>query len=287
MPWALASLFRDAVTFVWPVHVTLPVSSFAVNWPQSGITFAFGTSSRCARCCGATDIRHRKATGSTSVSIKVGRCAMFGSRPGQGAGASSAPFASHFSHRHRSLESSRFGRRRAKQAAWSESAGQKHLLGAPMTYQRAQAQETALRRLWERDDSQVPASLVDQCELPGAVGLRAAGDVVTSVVQGCRAAGLPQRRAAQAATARPGLVDGKRRQPEGGRCRQGSRSWQQRCVGQPDRVGRAGVARKIGSAGRGGGTPSGQDLAVSNGRMHPERFTVSGCPDQEIRNADL
>jgi len=69
-----------------------------------------------------------------------------------------------------------------------------------------------------------------------------------------------------------------RRQPEGGR-RQDTR--------QPDRTRRTTSTRAAGSARGRGGSPAGQDLAISKGRMQFEPFPVSGCPDQEIRNADL
>lgn len=140
-------------------------------------------------------------------------------------------------------------------------------------------------------ESHSPGSRLSRHRQPVPGGMRASAicgsvlepvPVLTSLVQ----INASARRAAGGGTAHTGPRGWRRRRRPIRKCRHAKAGrWQD--AAQPDRAGRATTTRTAGPAGSGGGSPAGQSLAVPKGRMHFEPFTVSGCPDQEIRNADL
>ncbi len=141
--------------------------------------------------------------------------------------------------------------------------------------------------LWERYESWSSGSNASRGELPDAFGMRAARPSQSALAPGGQAGldaygcGRGTQAACREWQCRRAVV-GEFGQPEGTRepQRPGGAS-------AADRAGRRRSPREIRCANNGGRASTRQDMAISKGRMHREPFTVSGCPDQEIRNADL
>ena len=266
---------RD-VTFVWSLFELGITARFAKNWPQTGIILFSELLSQRTRYRRA-DFSHRLATAAQVCRVSRPRMSIFPHMPDSKPSGDLTGFTV---------------RPQTSVTSWtcgmvfSRRLGQRH--GGKEMPERVNMQGLRRAALWERHEFWSSGSSVYRDELPDALGMRAARPVESTYAPSGEvrhgAPGVGHRRCAQARRRecrRGGSVIRQHRQPER---RRGIDRGTPAAAGRP---GRGGITRKAGTTSNGGRPSTRQDMAISKGRMHFEPFTVSGCPDQEIRNADL
>jgi len=250
------------VIFVWPLPELGIAARFAKNWPQRGFILFLELLSQRLRYCGAADSSHRMATTARVGRDNRPRTLIFPHVPGS---------------KRSGVQTSFTVRPQTSATCWS--CRSTFSAGARMQGSRRAA-------LWERHESWSSGSSISWSELPDALGMRAARPLESTLASGSQVCttGGGNRGNAQAARRecrhhRP--IVRQHGQPEG----HGEPSCG--AAAATGRTERRGNTRKAGTTSSGGGSSTRQNMAISTGRMRLESFTVSGCPDQEIRNADL
>jgi len=267
-----------SVIFVWSPWELGITAHFAKNWPQRGSTFSPELLSQRTRYCGAAESSHRMAT-----ATQIGR----DNRPRM-------PIFPHMPDSRRSDVQTGFTVRpqtsvtSCSSGLMSSAEGSGQRRDGKEMCEPVNMQGSRRTALWERHESWTPGSSASRGELPDAFGVRAARFVESTHASGNQARvgtpGVGHRGNAQATRRecryRESVIH-QHGKPERNRRSDGC------SAAATGRTGRRGITRKAGATSNGGRPSTRQDMAISKGRMHFEPFTVSGCPDQEIRNADL